>query len=379
MCTKVGNIRISADNGDKVKGYQFYKGEKDISHWHFNFFFPPKDNISIEQSWYQNRNICWNDSYSITLHHVGQFEGWPFFFFYTFFLFFYIKWLKHSCHVYHPATVFLLCCCCDITRQQDVALIKCRSVLEFPFLLLTVFLMQMVLYNIYLSETQGYLFIYIFFFKLKCYCCFQAPWSSVQEQPSQAEQVCTFSVGFDHKSNAEVGIRVKQKPHSRQCRRNDAKAEQWNVTEDHRNPANEIIKIQRTLPCPAGLYCSALLVPGRARVWMAHVTGVTNYQTMQCINVCTDKWLSPQEKKKKKSHSMKQSRMKNTVHLCQSDFSLWCLLWPVTPVCLPSMCHSSNKHSSPDSHISSLFMSQLWKTQAPLNHGEQDTPVFTSR
>lgn len=34
-------------------------------------------------------------------------------------------------------------------------------------------------------------------------------------------------------------------------------------------------------------------------VQMAHVASVTNYQTTQCINVCTDKWLSPQEKGEK--------------------------------------------------------------------------------
>lgn len=88
--------------------------------------------------------------------------------------------------------------------QQDVALIKGRPAL-------TVFLMQMVLYNYYLFnfKTQG--FVFVLFFTLKFYCSFQAPWSSVQEQPPQAEHLCTFSAGCDHKSNAEVRISMKQK------------------------------------------------------------------------------------------------------------------------------------------------------------------------
>lgn len=70
------------------------------------------------------------------------------------------------------------------------------------------------------------------------------------------------------------------------------------------------------------------------------MTGMNNYQATQRINVCTsDKWLSPQENKRGvpawNQHGEGGLWPQTLCTFVISDFSLWFLLCPVTPICLP--------------------------------------------
>lgn len=73
---------------------------------------------------------------------------------------------------------------------------------------------------------------------------------------------------------------------------------------------------------------------------------------MQCINVCTsDKWLSPQEKESMKQAGDRGSWPQTLCTFLLSGFSLWFLLWPLSPICLTGMCHGSKNPMTLFSHL----------------------------
>lgn len=83
---------------------------------------------------------------------------------------------------------------------------------------------------------------------------------------------------------------------------------------------------------------------------------------------------------KKQSRKKKASGLTHLAPLSNLTFPFGCCCGLLLQSAFPASAFTAhNKHLPPDSHISSLFMSQLWKTEAPLNQGGQDTAVFTCR
>lgn len=128
-----------------------------------------------------------------------------------------IKWLKHSSHGYHGATVFLLLL---LWHQPGINFIELRLVPEFPFLTC------LHLWLLYIIFTSLNMHILIGKITLKSH----SAWDKFVQMPKQ-----------------------QKKPMERQR----------NMMENLQNGADDIIKIQRRLLCPAQ-YCSAPLAADRA-------------------------------------------------------------------------------------------------------------------
>lgn len=156
--------------------------------------------------------------------------------------------------------------------------------------------------------------------KLKRYCCFQAPRSSVQERPPRLN-VYAHSL---HKGKAEVRICGKQKPICAQCQK---KTGQWWRTAEiqlmislkFKGRSFVLLNIVLLLPFLAVRECKW----HTRRVWLIN----TPRSALMCA-----RWQMDQPTgEKKKSHSMKESRMKKVDDLKRpctfviADFCLWFL------------------------------------------------------